>query len=51
MYERWLAGIGAVLLIAPSWGPTIAGLVIVTPVVIRHVIAWQAQRPASVTVP
>jgi TRAP-type uncharacterized transport system fused permease subunit len=46
-YERWLSGIGAILLIAPSLEPTIVGLVIVAPVVIRHVLAWRAQRPAT----
>jgi TRAP-type uncharacterized transport system fused permease subunit len=47
LYERWLSGIGAILLIAPSLGPTIVGLGIVTPVVIRHVVAWRAQRPSA----
>jgi TRAP-type uncharacterized transport system fused permease subunit len=47
LYERWLSGIGAILLIAPSLEPTIVGLVIVAPVVIRHVLAWRAQRPVS----
>lgn len=46
LYERWLSGIGAILLIAPSLGPTVLGLGIVAPVVVRHVVAWRAQRPA-----
>jgi TRAP-type uncharacterized transport system fused permease subunit len=41
LWERWLAVLGAVLLIAPGLKPTLIGLALVAPVVVRHLIAWR----------
>jgi TRAP transporter 4TM/12TM fusion protein len=46
-WERWLAVLGAILLIAPGLRPTLIGLALVAPVVVRHAIAWRRAPPAA----
>jgi len=45
-WERWLAVFGAVLLIAPGLKPTLIGLALVAPVVVRHLIAQRREVPS-----
>ena len=45
VWERWLAVLGAVLLIAPGLKPTLFGVAMISPIVIRHLLAWR--RPAT----
>ena len=45
-WERWLATLAAVLLIAPGVTPTLAGTLLLVPIVIRHVLALRA-APAT----
>jgi TRAP-type uncharacterized transport system fused permease subunit len=47
-WERWLATLAAVLLIAPGVRPTLIGTALVLPVVIRHVLALRAGPAAAV---
>jgi TRAP transporter 4TM/12TM fusion protein len=42
-WERWLAVLGAVLLIAPGLKSLLVGLALVSPIVIRHLVAWRAR--------
>jgi TRAP transporter 4TM/12TM fusion protein len=51
LWERWLAVLGAILLIAPGLYPTLYGLALVTPIVVRHLIAWRKAPPPMPVVP
>jgi TRAP-type uncharacterized transport system fused permease subunit len=46
VWERWLAVGGAVLLIVPGLQPTLIGLAAVSPIVLRHLLAWRRLQPA-----
>jgi TRAP-type uncharacterized transport system fused permease subunit len=37
--EPWICGVAALLMIAPGLAPTLAGVAIASPVVLRHVLA------------
>ena len=39
--EQWVCGVAALLMIAPGLLPTLAGIVIASPVVLRHVVAMR----------
>jgi TRAP transporter 4TM/12TM fusion protein len=49
LWERWLAVLGALLLIAPGLKPTLYGLALVAPIVIRHVMAMRKPPPLAAT--
>jgi TRAP-type uncharacterized transport system fused permease subunit len=46
IWERALGIAAGLLMIAPGWTPTLVGLALVSPVVIRHVAARRAERAA-----
>ncbi len=47
LWERWLAVFGAVLLIVPGLQPTLIGLAAVSPIVLRHLLAWRRVQPLA----
>jgi TRAP-type uncharacterized transport system fused permease subunit len=51
LWERWLAVFAAILLIAPGLQPTLIGLALTSPIVIRHLIAWRKTAPRMPVVP
>jgi TRAP transporter 4TM/12TM fusion protein len=46
-WEQGLCMVGALLMVAPSMAGTAIGLVIVSPMLWRHVMAWRAGRPRA----
>jgi UPF0716 family protein affecting phage T7 exclusion len=39
--EQWVCGIASLLMIAPGLVPTLVGVAIASPVVLRHVVAMR----------
>ncbi|UEM04266.1 TRAP transporter permease [Skermanella rosea] len=48
MWERLLLALAAILLVAPELYSTLAGLVLLAPVLVRQITTWRAEAPAAV---
>jgi len=46
-WECLLAGIGAVVMVAPGIGTTLAGFAIAAPALVRQIVTYRAQSPAT----
>jgi TRAP-type uncharacterized transport system fused permease subunit len=50
-FEQALCGVAAVLMVAPGLPSTLVGVLLVQPMVWRHVLAWRASRRPLVPSP